>query len=94
MAVILYFLARYFMHGIGVAGWASVFVSIYFIGGLLLANMGVLGLYLGKVLNEVRDRPLYLIRDLVNFEDRAPDPSESSDILALTSVLSEQTTCK
>ena len=73
----LYYVIRYFTDGIGVAGWASVIVSLYFIGGLLLANMGILGLYLGKVFNEVKQRPLYLIRELVNF---APD--EACDMVA------------
>ena len=62
----LYFVLRYLIHGIGVAGWTSVFVSIYFIGGLMLANMGVLGLYLGKVFNEVKERPLYIVKDTIN----------------------------
>jgi dolichol-phosphate mannosyltransferase len=45
-----------------VAGWTSVIVSIYFIGGLLFANLGILGLYLGKVFDETKARPLYVIR--------------------------------
>lgn len=67
----LYFIARYFMHGIGVEGWTSVIVSIFFIGGLTLANLGILGLYLGKVFNEVKERPLYVTADLINFEHGA-----------------------
>jgi len=88
LAVGIYYIARYFMHGISVEGWASVIVSIYFIGGLLLANMGVLGLYMGKVYNEVRERPLYVIRELLNFDE--PEPS----ILALSKSISEQPVCK
>jgi glycosyltransferase involved in cell wall biosynthesis len=61
-------IVRYFTRGIGVAGWTSVIVAIFFIGGLILANMGVVGLYLGKVFNEVKGRPLYIIRDEVNFD--------------------------
>ena len=38
-------------------------VSIYFIGGLLFANMGVVGLYIGKIFNEVKNRPLYLVKE-------------------------------
>lgn len=63
----LYFGFRYFFSGVGVEGWTSVIVSIYFIGGLLLANLGVLGLYLGKVFNEVKERPLYVVRETLNF---------------------------
>lgn len=36
-------------------------VSIYFIGGLVFFNFGVIGLYLGKVFNETKGRPLYII---------------------------------
>ena len=64
----LFLIVRYLWHGIGVAGWTSVIVSTYFIGGLVLANMGVLGLYLGKVFNEVKERPLYIVKDTINFE--------------------------
>jgi glycosyltransferase involved in cell wall biosynthesis len=62
----LFFVVRYLTQGIGVAGWTSVFVSIYFLGGLILANMGVLGFYLGKVFNEVKERPLYIVKDAIN----------------------------
>ena len=64
----LTFVLRYLMYKIAVQGWTSVIVSIYFIGGLLLANMGVIGLYLGKVFNEVKQRPLYIVRETLNFD--------------------------
>ncbi len=54
---------RYFLYSIPVEGWTSVMVSIYFIGGLIFANMGILGLYIGKTFDEVKNRPLYLIED-------------------------------
>jgi hypothetical protein len=40
-----------------------VIVSIYFIGGLLFANLGILGVYIGKVFDEAKGRPLYVIRE-------------------------------
>jgi glycosyltransferase involved in cell wall biosynthesis len=69
MAAGAIFVIRYFTLGVGVAGWTSVIVSIYFIGGLLLANLGVIGLYLGKVFNEVKVRPLYMVKEEVNFDE-------------------------
>ncbi len=48
---------------IQVTGWASVMVSLYFLSGVILAFMGVLGLYLGRVFDEVKCRPLYVIRE-------------------------------
>jgi len=52
---------RYLFYRIPVAGWTSIIVSVWFIGGLLFANLGVIGLYLGKVFNETKRRPLYVI---------------------------------
>jgi len=54
---------RYFIYGVPVQGWTSVMVSIYLIGGLLFANMGILGLYIGKIFNETKNRPLYVVTE-------------------------------
>ena len=63
-----YLVARYFIYDILVEGWTSVMVSIYLVGGLLFANMGVLGLYIGKVFNEMKDRPIYVVESKLNFD--------------------------
>lgn len=57
----MFLITRYFVQGTPVEGWTSVMVSIYFIGGLLFANMGMLGLYIGKIFDEAKNRPLYII---------------------------------
>lgn len=49
--------------GIEVSGWASLMVSIYFLSGVILGFMGILGLYLGRVFEEVKGRPLYVVRE-------------------------------
>lgn len=59
----IWLVVRYFLHDIPVEGWTSVMVSIYFIGGLIFANMGVLGLYIGKTFDETKNRPLYLVEE-------------------------------
>lgn len=46
------------------AGWTSLIASIYLVGGLLIANMGVLGLYVGKVFDVAKGRPLYVVQDV------------------------------
>jgi polyisoprenyl-phosphate glycosyltransferase len=55
--------------GVPVEGWVSLMVSIYFIGGLLFANMGLLGLYIGKIFDETKARPIYVVKE-TTFEDR------------------------
>ena len=59
----VYLAIRHLLLDVPVPGWTSVMVSIYFIGGLLFANLGILGLYLGKVFDETKGRPLYVIRE-------------------------------
>lgn len=49
---------------ISVPGWASVMVSLYFLGGLIIANLGVIGYYVGKTFDEAKGRPLYIIESI------------------------------
>lgn len=51
-------------YGSPVLGWSSIIVSLYFIGGLIIFTLGVFGLYLGKVFNETKRRPLYIIEKI------------------------------
>jgi len=66
----VWLIMRYLIFSIPVEGWTSVMVSIYFIGGLLFANMGVLGLYIGKIFDETKNRPLYLIGETTFNEEK------------------------
>jgi len=51
---------------IPVPGWAGVVVLICFVGGLLFVNLGILGLYVGKIFEQSKGRPLYVLRRTVN----------------------------
>lgn len=64
----VWLIIRYFIFSIPVPGWTSVMVSIYFVGGLLFANMGILGLYIGKTFDEAKNRPIYIVKEKT-FED-------------------------
>lgn len=59
----VYIFVRAYFGGISVSGWASVMVSLYFLCGVMLGFMGIIGLYLGRVFDEVKERPLYVIRE-------------------------------
>jgi glycosyltransferase involved in cell wall biosynthesis len=56
-----WFLLRYCFYSIAVEGWTSIMVSIYFTTGLIVGSMGLIGLYINKIFNEVKRRPLYII---------------------------------
>ena len=57
----IYILARALLYGSAVTGWASLIVSIYFIGGIIIGILGIIGIYLGKAFDEPKKRPLYII---------------------------------
>jgi len=44
-----------------IMGWSSLIVSVYFLGGVIIANLGIIGIYLGKTFDESKKRPLYII---------------------------------
>ncbi|MCX7735847.1 MAG: glycosyltransferase family 2 protein [Candidatus Kapabacteria bacterium] len=62
----LYVLIKYLFWGIPVAGWASIMLSIWFLGGVTFAFLGIIGLYLGKVFDETKARPIYIIKEIIN----------------------------
>ena len=53
---------------IRVDGYTTTVFSIWFVGGLLLFVMGILGLYIGKIFDQVKGRQLFIVKDKVNFE--------------------------
>ena len=73
MAAISFLLALYnliakFVGIIRVPGYTTTMFSIWFIGGLLLFVMGILGLYIGKIFDQVKGRQLFIVRDKVNID--------------------------
>jgi glycosyltransferase involved in cell wall biosynthesis len=60
IAEMIYVLVAYF-RGHTIPGWASLLFSVWFLGGLLLFSIGVVGEYIGKIYKEVKRRPRYFI---------------------------------
>lgn len=58
--ILIYSLVRFFM-GATISGWTSTMVSIWFLGGLNLFAVGMIGEYIGKVYLETKERPKYII---------------------------------
>lgn len=53
-------------------GWSSLIVSVWFLGGLTLLSIGVIGVYLSKVFSEVKQRPFTIVREI---HEAGADPS-------------------
>ena len=56
---------RTLIHGSEVPGYASLMVTLLFLGGLQLLSLGVLGEYVGRILIETKRRPLYVVREKI-----------------------------
>jgi dolichol-phosphate mannosyltransferase len=57
---------RNYFWGFTVIGWASLVTSIFFIGGVTLTVLGIQGIYIGRIFQQVKNRPLFIISELKN----------------------------
>ena len=61
LVIILMYLNKPFQ-----AGWASIIVLILFMSGLIISSIGICGIYIGKIFEQTKNRPLYLIEKKIN----------------------------
>ena len=64
LTMLVYVLVAYF-GGHTVSGWASLMLSIWFVGGFILLGLGIVGEYIGKIYIEVKDRPRYNVEEKI-----------------------------
>lgn len=60
-------LIRTLFWGVDVPGYESLLVSVLFLGGIQLLTLGIIGDYLGRVFDEVKGRPLYIVREIYSW---------------------------
>ena len=63
------YLFRYIIGDITVLGFTSLIISIWFLSGIIISILGLLGIYLGKVYDKVKNRPVYIIDQKLNLDD-------------------------
>lgn len=68
LLAIIYALLSHFIFDSAVSGWTSLIISVLFIGGVQLITIGIIGEYIARINNDVRNRPLYIIEEQ-NIED-------------------------
>ncbi|MDD4309064.1 MAG: glycosyltransferase family 2 protein [Candidatus Cloacimonetes bacterium] len=69
MLVGIIFLIRFFLGYTLLLGWTSLILSIWFLSGVIIMIMGIIGLYLGKIFAETKNRPHYLIDYTINIDE-------------------------
>ena len=74
-----FLVVRTLVLGTDVPGYASLMVVLLSLGGIQILTLGILGEYLGRVYEEVKQRPLYLVRDIYGFTDPFHQPLAQSE---------------
>ena len=62
------FIVRYCLGLIEVMGFASLIISLWLLGGIIISLIGVVGIYLGKLFEKAKERPTFIVNDKCNIE--------------------------
>ena len=61
------------LNGWNLPGWTAIMGVTLLLGGIILFTNGVIGIYIGRIYNNVKGRPAYIIDDTIGFEESPPD---------------------
>lgn len=75
--VIVYALISQFVFNTPLRGWTSLIISVSFIGGVQLITIGIIGEYISRMSNDIKKRPLYIIEE--NTESENKESKEEND---------------
>ena len=75
-AGLYFFVNKFFYGGEWAQGWASLIVSLYFLGGVILLALGIIGEYVGKIFIESKKRPLFVVERALNNWQKTPQNAE------------------
>jgi dolichol-phosphate mannosyltransferase len=84
VGIILALFDRFFSTGL-VKGWTSTVIAIYFVGGVQLICIGIIGEYIGRIYGESKQRPLYVVREKMGFEVKSAEPAPQPRFRAVSS---------
>ncbi|MBW1895279.1 MAG: glycosyltransferase family 2 protein, partial [Deltaproteobacteria bacterium] len=62
-----------------VSGFTTISIAVFFFGSTILVSNGIIGEYLGRIYDEVKQRPLYIIDEVIRCDERGPDNPETAD---------------
>jgi hypothetical protein len=74
----VYLIFKKLVHGIAVPGYASSVISTFFLSGVILLSLGIVGDYIFRIYQEVLRRPLFLIDEKINIDDYGGDNDEKT----------------
>ncbi len=66
LLIALFYLVRFLTGGIAVDGFTTMVISMWILGGIIIMLIGMTGIYIGKIFDKTKDRPLYIEREKLN----------------------------
>jgi dolichol-phosphate mannosyltransferase len=71
MSIITFIFGCYYIVGaltgkITEPGFSSLIISLWFLSGIIISTIGIVGIYLGKTFNQVKNRPVYIVDEKIN----------------------------
>ena len=63
----VFFIIQYILGNISEPGFTSLIISIWFLSGIIISCIGILGIYIGKTFNQTKNRPVFIIDEKINF---------------------------
>ena len=71
LAAVLYLISVFVQRALGITveGWATIMVAMLFLGSVQLICLGILGEYLGRIFNEVKPRPMYVVQERIGLDE-------------------------
>jgi dolichol-phosphate mannosyltransferase len=88
----VFYLITFFTLDKPVTGFTTTIVSVLFLGGVQLVAIGILGEYVGRIYEEIKQRPLYVIQERIGFDDDSPAMRVGSAAAAPNAVAAETPT--
>lgn len=64
--IALYYLIMYMIGDISVSGFTTLVISLWMIAGIIISLIGMVGIYIGRVFDKVKDRPLFIVKEKLN----------------------------
>lgn len=68
MAFVIWYLVDYMINGVVVSGFTTLVISLWLIAGILISILGMLGIYIGKIFDQVKNRPVFIIKETINVD--------------------------
>lgn len=69
LVVASFYFVKYMFGGIGISGFTTLVISLWLLSGIIIMLIGVVGLYIGKIFDRVKGRPLFIVDELLNYDE-------------------------